>query len=94
MVRRRYCIGEGDEGDAGVGCDDAADFVEAELCGFVVVLGAECGDHLATDVADLGIVEDAFEAVADFDLALAVLDGEEHEDAAVGLLLADFPLGK
>ena len=71
-----------------------SDLAEAGLGGFVVVGGLERGDHGAPDVAYFGVVEDALEAVADLDPALAVLDGEEHEDAAVGLLFADLPFGE
>ena len=87
-------VGEGVERDSGVCGDDLSDLAEAGLGGFVVVCDLERGDHGAADVAYFGVVEDAFEAVADFDPALAVLDGEEHEDAAVGLLFADLPLGE
>lgn len=70
------------ERDGGVGGYDAGDF------------GAERGDHVAADVADLGVVEDTFKAVTDLDPAFAVVDGEEHQDTAVGLLLADLPFRK
>ena len=63
-------IGKGIEGDPEVESYNATDFVEAELGGFVVVLCAEGGKHVATDVADFGIVEDTFEAVANLDPAL------------------------
>ena len=65
---------------------------EADRGGAVVIMGLQRRDHGPADVPDLGIVQDAFEAVADFDEVMAVLNGDEHEDAAVGTLLANLPL--
>ena len=48
--------------------------------------------HAAADVADLAVGKNAFKAVADFNAILAILDGEDEEDALVGGLGADLPV--
>ena len=79
------------ERDAGVGGDDLGDLLDAEGDGGVVVTLLGVRRHGAADVADLGVVEDAFEAVADLDAASPGGHDEQHQDAAV-VLVADLPL--
>src|SRR6202000_1664350 len=87
MVR----IGIGDR-DAGIGGDDVGDLDDAAGNGAVVVSGPERRNHAAASVANLGVGQNPFQTVADFNAALAVLDGEEQDDATVGALFADLPL--
>src|ERR1700679_184838 len=67
------------EGDVGVGCDDVGDLLDAGLDGGAVLALLQERVHAAADVAYLGVVEDAFEAVADFDAVLVVLKGEDED---------------
>ncbi len=90
VVDGRGLLGRG-EGDVGVGCDDVGDLLDAGLDGGAVLPLLKLRVHAAADVADLGVGEDAFEAVADLDAVLVVLDGEDKDDALVGGLGADLP---
>ena len=76
----------------GIGGDDVGDLPNAEGDGVIVVVLLGVRLHGAADVADLGVVEDAFEAVADLDAAVARRHDEDHEDATVCALGADLPL--
>ena len=84
-------LGRG-EGDVGVGCDDVGDLLDAGLDGGAVLALLEERIHAAADVAYLGVVEDALQAVTDFDAVFVILDGEDEDDAFVGGLGADLPV--
>jgi oligopeptidase B len=79
------------ERDFGVGGDDVGDLDDASSDRTIVISLAKIGNHKAADVADFGVGQDAFKAIADFNTALAVLNREEQHDAAVRALLADLP---
>ena len=55
------------QGDAGVGGDDLGDLLNAERDRGVVVVLTGRRNHGAADVADLGVVQDAFQAIANLD---------------------------
>src|SRR5271154_4328889 len=80
------------QGDAGVGGDDLPDPRDAARNRQVVVASLHGRHHGAADVAYLGVVQDAFEAVAHLDAALGGAHDEQHQDAAIGALGADLPL--
>ncbi len=84
-------LGGHGERDASVGGDDLGELLDAEGDGGVVVTLLGKRRHGAADVADLGVVEDAFEAVTDLDAAPPGGHDEKHQDAAI-VLVADLPL--
>ena len=79
-------------GDAGVCGDDVSDLDYATGYCAVIIAGTQGWDHAAPDVANFGVGEDSLEAEADFNAAFAVLDGEDHDQAAVGAFFTDLPL--
>jgi len=64
-----------------------------QKCGVVVVL-AEDGDGFAAEAAYLAVGKDGFEAVANLGPIFVVVDGEEDEDAAIGLFGTYVPLSR
>jgi hypothetical protein len=80
------------EGDSGVGGDDLGYLADTEGDGGVVVALLGGWHHGAADVADFGVVEDAFEAVTYLDAASSGIHDENHEYAAVGPFGSNLPL--
>ncbi len=79
------------EGDAGVRGDVLGDLLQTTIDGRTVLRCLELRDHGTADIADLGIIQNAFQAIANLDPALVVVDGEEHDQPAVGGLGTDLP---
>jgi hypothetical protein len=84
-------MGGQSEGNAGVSGDDLSDLADAQRNGCVIVTLGGRRHHGAADVAYLGVVQDALEAVAYLDAASAGLHDEDHQDAAIGSLGAYLP---
>jgi hypothetical protein len=80
------------ERDSCVGGDDLGQLLDADGDALVVVTGGERGHHGSADITDLGIVEDAFEAVSDLDPAFSRVENYEDQDASICALCADLPL--
>ena len=79
------------KGDASVLRDHICDAARHQQdCGVVVPL-AEDRDGFAAKAADFAVREDRLQAVADLGPVGAVVDGEEYQDTAIGLLGADAP---
>ena len=79
------------ESDVGVGCDDLGKLTDGKSQSAIIIPLAQIRDHLAADIADFCVVEDALKSIADLDAVFAVVDGEQDEDAFIGAFLADFP---
>jgi len=81
------------QGDAGVLCDDVGDAAGHEANRCVIVALAEDGDGFAAEAADFAVGKDGFQAVSYLGPIPVVIDGEENEDAAIGLFGTYAPLG-
>ena len=60
--------------------------------GGVVVASSQVGNHPASIVAQLGVVQNAFKPVSHIDAVLVVAHGQQHQHALVRALLAYLPL--
>jgi hypothetical protein len=70
-MRHRGRVGKG---DTSVGCDDLRKLADNKGQSAIIIPGAQIGDHFPADVADLGVIEDAFEIVAHVNAVLAVVN--------------------
>ena len=77
---------------AGVLRDHVGDAAGHEQDRGVIVALAEDGDGFATEAANFAVGEDGLQAVAYLGPVFVVVDGEENQDAAIGLLGTDAPL--
>lgn len=80
------------ERDASIVGDDLGNQSDAQGDGCVVVTLRGRGDHCTADVPYLGVVQDAFEAVANLDAAFARRHDEDHQDASIGSFRTYLPL--
>ncbi len=78
--------------DMGVVGDDLRHLAHCRCHRAVIVAGAQVGNHVAADIPNLAVGQDAFEAIANFNAVLVIGNGQEHESAPVGALPAHLPL--
>ena len=76
----------------GVIGDEFGDLPGGGFGGLAVITLAKNGNHGAADVTGARVVDDGFEAVADFDAILTVGGSEEEKDAAIVFFTADAEL--
>ena len=92
VIALRLALGLIGQRDTSVCCNDIGDLNNTGGDSAVIICRTKRGNHAAADVADFGVGQDTFEAEADFNAALTILNGEDHYDAAVGTLFANLPL--
>ena len=86
----RHCGGIGQRHPC-VGRNDLRHLTHGQGHRAVVVSCAKIGHHGATDIADLGIVEDTLEPIADVDAIFVIVDGQKYQGSAVSALFAYLP---
>ena len=74
----RHCGGIGQRHPC-VGRNDLRHLTHGQGHRAVVVSCAKIGHHGATDIADLGIVEDTLEPIADVDAIFVIVDGQKYQ---------------
>ena len=72
------------ESDAAIGCDRVRDEASDEQDGVVVVRLPEIWNRLAAERADLAVRKNGLKTVADLESIFVIVDGEQHQDAAIG----------
>lgn len=76
----------------GVGGYDVGYLKDTGCDSGVVVSLAQKRHHESADIAYLGVGQNAFEAIADFDPVVMIFGRKQHKRGAIGALFADLPL--
>ena len=78
--------------DLGIGGNHLRHLAHSERYGAVKVIGPQLRYHLPPNVAEFAVGQDAFQAIAHFNPALVVVDGQKNQHAAIRALAAHLPL--